>query len=180
MAGQYLGLIQPSYGRWIWPFKHMEEGDWFTVRHEDRDPESLRNMAMVRGSQLNKSFSVKREHEPGITSVTCVSEDAWRSRAQDNRAKAKPLDFQAMREIGMRCYRTQVDGFKWTGLDVGQSERCDAQMIEKPTNHTIIVTIPDQWTFAVEFDQKGFTLTRVEQGETAESYARAKLEAIMG
>lgn len=74
-GGRYLGEIAPQYGgRWSWPFRHMKPGDWFQVDHNDREPEDVRNMAMVRGSQLGKGFSVAKQdpERPGFTRVTCV------------------------------------------------------------------------------------------------------------
>ena len=72
--GRYFGELQPIHGQWIWPMKHMEEGDWFRVDHMLRDPEKLRRYVYVRGAQLGKSFSFKRDDPdaPGFSRVTCT------------------------------------------------------------------------------------------------------------
>jgi len=170
-----LGQVRPIYGRWVWPFKHMEEGDFFTVRHEDRAPEEVRNMAHVRGAQMGKTFSVNRAYSEGVTSVTCTSTTPF-----DRKPKPRAsVDYEAMRETLQTCYGRAADDFRWTALDVGQAERCAAPQIEKPGQNTHILKIGQKWTFAVEFDPNGFTMTRVEQGTTLESFTKRKLEAIM-
>lgn len=66
------GEIRPVYGRWVWPFRHMKPGDWFTVAHVDRDPEAVRKMVSVRSAQLWKRFSVTKDWQPGVLRVDCI------------------------------------------------------------------------------------------------------------
>lgn len=66
--------IEPVHGRWVWPFAQMQAGDWFLVAHADRDPDALRNLVSVRGSQLAKRFSFTKHHREGIAKVECLGE----------------------------------------------------------------------------------------------------------
>jgi hypothetical protein len=68
------GQIKADRGRWVWPFAQMQPDDWFTVAHEDRDPERVRNMAMVRASQLKIRVKVEKHFQPGLLKVTRVDQ----------------------------------------------------------------------------------------------------------
>jgi hypothetical protein len=71
MAGQYHGEVGPIYGRWQWPLKIMQMGDWFHVDHLLRNPEEVRHYVSVRAAQLGKRFSVMANDpdKPGYAKV---------------------------------------------------------------------------------------------------------------
>jgi hypothetical protein len=75
--GEYLGEVQPIYGRWHWPLKAMKEGDWFHVDHTLRSPEEVRHYVGVRAAQLGMRFSVASidPERPGYCKVTRPSHD---------------------------------------------------------------------------------------------------------
>lgn len=67
---KFRGLKEPVYGKWSWRFlRDMEVGDWFTVKHSDRNPAALAQMIYVRGSELERRFNVDKRYAPGLTKV---------------------------------------------------------------------------------------------------------------
>jgi len=71
---RFIGEVKPIYGRWTFPYKVMEVGDYFIVNKTLRDPETLRAHAGIRAAQLGIWLSVTKhppEH-PGYTRVMRV------------------------------------------------------------------------------------------------------------
>lgn len=142
---EFLGVIQPVDGRWQWPFRQMKEGDWFLVNWEQRDPESVRNLAAVKGSQLGKGMKVeKRPHDhPGYTKVTCVEQGSLRKRE----VPVGKVDYEFVLNVLDRCYEVHADELAWTALNPGQCQELSAQQIEAPANDEYVVAILNGWNF---------------------------------
>lgn len=170
---RFLGEVKPVYGRWVWPFKHMEDGDWFLVSWEHRDPEALRNLVSVRAAQLGMKFAVEKrpiEH-PGFTKVTRGGEIGLRPREQ--------VDFETMAGIIQRYYATDPSTLKWTILEEGEVEERMAQREGEPSQLVFITVIPDRWKFAVELLPDRIRMERIEMHDTLERWRKRQMASVM-
>lgn len=78
-----LGRASMIHGRWIWPWKHLEVGQWFFVRHDDLAPEELEYKAQAQSHRLNRVFEVTRLDELSIVRrVPGTYADVMRNRGQ--------------------------------------------------------------------------------------------------
>lgn len=170
---RYLGEIRPIGSRWVWPFRDMQEGDWFLVSWELRDPESVRNMASVRGSQLGKRFMVEKrppEHL-GFTKVTCGSTQPLR--------RMEDVNFETIGRVLRRCYEVEHGDLLWTMLEEGQVQEVEAEQIEEPLQPVYMVSIPDKWRFVVELLPDRVRIRRVATRETLAGWYRRQLAAML-
>jgi hypothetical protein len=130
------GVVRPVYGRWVWPFRRMEEGDWFHVDHADRDPEQVRNMAMVRAHQLGMKFSVNRndEDKPGFCKVTRV---ALEHEEPDNRQPV--MEYGSAKERFMDWYAVDLDvQMPMAQVSTFEAAEIKAEQIEKPHRQRVV------------------------------------------
>lgn len=106
--GRFIGIIEPVLGEWNWKFHLMEVGDWFLVAHDKRDPEKVRGLASVRGSQLKKGFQVTKHDKdhPGYTKVTCAPYLAGRAKTA---TPLKVLSYGDAREVVMNRFGLYLD-----------------------------------------------------------------------
>lgn len=131
------GIVRPLYGRWVWPYKMMEEGDWFLVAREDRSPEYVRHFTSVRAAQLGKRFKVEKhpQDHPGFTKVECMPDDY--EVADHNRPA---LEYGSGRERLRDIY-----GFEMDTLDFGQIERGGVVRYQLPALDPDEITSNNRW-----------------------------------
>lgn len=167
------GEIVPVNGRWVWPFAMMEEGDWFEVSKIRRDPEKLRHMTHVRGSQLGVQFKFEKQSpaNPLNVRVTRTGFDL----AEDEASLA--LRYDVMRDLIAQAYGLNSDDLPWTMLDYGQSHERRAERHEDVPRELFYVRIGDKWHFAVELLKDRIVHTRLKDGETMKSW-QAKRQSL--
>lgn len=176
---KFIGEVAPVYGRWHWPLKQMEEGDWFLVNHADRAPDEVRHYVSVRAAQLGMRFSVKG-HDPENPHFARVTKMTWKEQAV-SAPLVREMDFDRIMAVLNRSYPS-VNANPlpiWTAEE-GDKVRIDALRASPTPQSAYIVMIPDQWKTAVECDALGFTVARVALQTTLESFTEGKLADIMG
>lgn len=164
---KYFGEIEPIYGKWVWPFKAMEGGDWFTVDQMLKDKGSLANYAYVQGHRMGKRFSVTEEL--GRTKVMCLGEPE-----QKNNKHRTEIDFQTVMGLIERCYgksgeRAANQLMGWT-MDEGFVQTLPGlTMIEVPPVKQVMVTTINT-TALCEFFNNGLRITVVKPGMTLQEW----------
>lgn len=174
---RFLGNIEPKYGRWAWPFRAMEPGDWFTVKHADRDPGLVAQMAYVRATQMGKRFSVDKDFQPGLLKVECVPPTSL-----DKHAPEAIIDVM---NWGMyeKLVRTHTDiepnGTHGDYQNVGSSTRWPCQYV-KPLGKqkTFVYSVDDRYV-RVDFEPAEMVLTRLANPTTASELIEAEVEELM-
>src|SRR6476469_10931541 len=70
--GECIGEAVQVYGRWIWPIKMLQPGDYFQVDHALKPPQEVGHYVNVRSSQLGipLSFQMHDPDRPGFCRVT--------------------------------------------------------------------------------------------------------------
>lgn len=170
--GEFIGKIEPLYGRWHWPLRAMKPGDWFLVDKTLRKPEDVRNMMSVRAAQLGIRLSVTKhpEDHPGYTKVEMVDLD-------------KPIE----KPDGMKLDDYEVAAAKleeWYGFDInampygnvyGRGEaRINAPQIAEPPVRRIIFNGGERDKLVgLVFDVQGFTAYALPKAATLDSWKLA-------
>lgn len=143
----FLGIIEPDRaGRWHWPFRTMQEGDWFLVDWEQRDPESVRNLAAVKGSQLGKGMKIEKrpaEH-PGFTRVTCFEQGTLAKSAPPPDGK---VNYELAGVMLDRSYGFDVNKLAWTAMEEGQMQEVAAVRENEVEREMVEVDLPPRWRF---------------------------------
>ena len=177
VSTHYWGVIKPNeHGEWRWPFRRMKVGDFFYVRHADRDPERLRTMCSVRAAQLGIRLKVEKNLPApyaGSTKVTRVSD----VREPNLRTV---MDYGAARQLLDEHYGIDADALSgaWSMLDIGQFERVTELRTVRDHRRCILVEFEDR-SFAVELLDDGIVIERISQGETLEGWKARKLAAML-
>lgn len=161
------GEIVPVNGRWVWPFAMMEEGDWFECSKLRRDPEKLRHMTHVRGSQLGVQFKFEKTSPANPVNVRVTRVGFGE---QDDGAVELAIRYDVMRDLIAQVYGFNADDLPWTILRRGESHEKLAQRHEDVPRELFYVQVPDQWRFAVELLPDRVRHTRLEDGETMKSW----------
>lgn len=148
----FLGVIAPDErGRWHWPFRAMMEGDWFLVDWEQRDPESVRNLAAVKGSQLGKSMRIEKRpaDHPGFTKVMCVEPGAPRHNSVEG--KGKRVNYELAGVMLDRYYGLDANRLAWTAMEEGQVQDMLAARSGEAERDVVEVALPPAWLFELSF-----------------------------
>lgn len=170
------GIIGPSgAGRWVWPFREMDVGDFFHVDPQDRPIQKVRTTAYCRGYQLGFKFSTTKG-ENGLSRVERVDpEIAMRERA------ALVLEYDTVRNRLMTLYgldREGVDGLHWSFLDIGGSQFQECKLQGEAKQRELVVDVA-RCRIHVELRDDGFTLTRLEDDMTLQDVLRAREEKLL-
>lgn len=176
-SDRFIGEIEPSPidNRWHWPFATMQPGDWFLVRKSLRDPEKLRRQVSVRQAQLGKFFSFEKhppEH-PGCMKVRC------RSGYIEPRVRCE-FDYDGLRHLLREQYGVDADALPWSRpTNVGDSEIWGGVKRKvKDSRYAVFVRVAGK-PFIVQLWDNLVSFTRVEEGETIESWKRKQLAAML-
>jgi hypothetical protein len=174
--GRYLGVVAPLYGRWTWPFRSMEIGDYFLVKHEDRNPEDVRNIASVRASQLGIRISVEKcpQAHPYMTKVRRVAPDEVKAKLPGE------LDYSQIRGLLMRQYDLDADQVPWHALDkVGERIEHPVKRVEESDGRSAVIASVGGDAFAVQLLDDRLLLEKVRAGTILENWQRAQASAML-
>lgn len=160
-----LGIIRKIRGRFTWPFKHMEEGDFFTVLWEDAHTESVRNSTWQLSRDRGLFLSVCKS--PEGTKVTALPREVGETRSRP-------------RTIDWRIVKAELEGagidevaFPWQRMTVGE-----ALSIERKGEASLpIVTQIEERSFLIETKADRLMITRLSDGMHLHSWAAARVEA---
>lgn len=171
--GKFLGELKPVYNRWVWPFVHMEDGDWFIVSWEHRPPEDVRHLASVRAAQLGKRISVEKRPKdyPGFTKVTCGGRQALPERDE--------TDPETINGIIRRLYAVDYNRIKWTMMDRGEVEEHFAEREGQPVQQVHCVWIPHLWRFIVELLPDRLKIERIDENDTLARWRKRKMAELL-
>lgn len=169
-GGDYLGVLQAPFdgGRWAWPFKRMQPGQFFHVDHNDRHPEEVRQLAHVRAGTLGYSVSVRADdpEKPGFTRVEYVDktrgeEDRDKSYAATNSLLSTHYDFTF---DDLNLWHLQDRPFEPQVLvedHLGRAVHCE----QKPRFDKIVLKM-DYASFGIEFFEDRLVVTGLPKGMT--------------
>lgn len=165
-----LGFLKPptiagrAATRWVWPFRQMDVGDFFRVAAEDKSIHDVRNIASVRAYQLGIRLSVKTD-ERGDAVVTRVpSKDV------------QPIQVLAYDTACKRVteFYGNLDTFStvpWEGMAVGQKYFAATPQRTQPPYPYMLIRLHHDLTYHLELGARGFGVTRLADGTTAEGFA---------
>lgn len=173
---RFLGVIEPEprSGRWIWPFTTMEVGDYFLVRHSQREPEGLRRMVYVRGTNLMKRFGFMKNDpdNPGMMRV-------WRKPNWEMPKLREDFDYQGLRALLREQYALDADALPWGAcLKPGDSLSMPAKRRAKDQRIAVRVTVAGA-PYIVELHDGFVAIERIEEGRTLDDWRNAQIEAVM-
>lgn len=106
----YLGVLEPPLdgGRWAWPFKQMEPGQYFRVNHEDRPPEDVRQLAHVRAGLMGYSISVAANDPEAIGYCRVTYVDKTKAKTEDRHVTWAGFDKLLQRHYGITYMNVSV------------------------------------------------------------------------
>jgi len=162
--GKYLGEIAPIYGRWHWPLKAMEPGDWFHVDHAVRPPGEVGHYVNVRATQLGMtlSFMANDPEKAGFAKVTRPD-----FANQDERPEGAVLEYGVAKSKMLDWYGYDIDQLPVGAIAYGsQQERIDMETIEPPRVRRIIVRSAEQFDYGLRLDGEGFDFIPLPKGAT--------------
>lgn len=174
MAGVFHGEVKPIYGRWHWPLRVMQPGDWFIVDQALRNSEELRHVMGVRAAQLGIPLSITKEDPdyPGFTKVT---------RPEISESKRDGLVMQ-YGDAGAKLqawYGFNIDALPFGELYHRQKARVNAVQVKEPSVSRMIVETWDS-RLGLTFDERGFDVVQLAKHATLESWKRgASLDEVM-
>lgn len=168
---KYLGILEPPAdgGRWAWPFRTMEPGQYFHVRHDDKHPEKVRQFAHVRGGVQGFSVSV-RANDPDMPGH-CRVEYVDRTSAMFLR----DLPYKPVADLIMRCYGVEVDDLRYTELQdhPGKSIFNPVKRLEKSRFDAFVFQNYTPTDFYVEMLEDGVRFTAIPKGTTVDAWERS-------
>lgn len=159
---KYLGILEPpEKAQWAWPFGRMEPGQYFHVRHSDRHPERVRQLAMVRAAQLAIKISVKADDPdlPGYCRVEYV--DITKTEGQQD------VSFKAMDQLLHRCYGIGFSDLRVEYLQdrMFQPASIPAERFEKPRFDAYVMQ-EHVMAYALELKEHEIVVTGLPKGTT--------------
>lgn len=167
MEYDYLGVVEPdSEGRWVWPLARMHPGQFFHVNKADRATGSVRNYVGVVADKYDKAFSVRANDpgKPGYTLVMC--------REPDNKARRPgKVQYGTAKALVKARYGYDLDDHSW-GAEWG-AMACDASTdrYQPPLTFEVAGEL-----YGIEFSPLGFSIEKLAEGETLQSWQRRKEE----
>jgi len=180
MQEQFMGELKPFYGKWNWPLKDMQPGEFFTVDHSRRDPEAVRSYVSMQGARLGKYFSINAHdpERPGFCRVTCTQPPSLREEPQ-----AIVLDYEKARIKVNEWYGLNLDSaVPWHLLPKEHREQAfiEAKQLKAPPVRRMIVTteVPDGW-FGLVFKADGFEFHPLDPNTSLEAWQEMQLPAMM-
>lgn len=175
-TSNFLGIIEPHplTGKWHWPFVRMNIGDWFLVRLSQREPEGLRNMVMVRGSQLMKKFGFTK-HDPEHPGMMKV----WRKPNWEPPQIRTNFDYQGARALLDEQYGINADDILWhLCIKPGDGFNIPAKRKVKDGRTAVRVMVGDV-PYIVEMMDGGLAIVRIKPGTTLDDWLQEQLDVIM-
>jgi hypothetical protein len=175
-AERFIGAIEPIHGQWVWPFGKMEEGDWFIVSHELRDPEKLRPYAYLRGRQLGKTFNVTA-HDPefdGYCRITCVPFGMSKQQVD------QVMTYGTAREHILAGYGLNLDAVPIWAFDEGIDKPVRVSFEHKADDaRTRLVFKTRLCTAGMTVEGKSLVFQKLPHGTTLQSWRNAKIDEVM-
>ncbi len=159
-----------KFGQMVWPFRHMEDGDFFKVEPWERSLPLVRAMAYNRGNQLGRPREyVTARDEHGNAVVTRKADRGKLPR------RPKVLDYEVARQAVAAYPGSWLDNLPVHYLEQGQTYRHNAARTQPLGEFPwFVVQLPDRRIGIVQ-DAEGFTVERVADDETFETYAARKM-----
>jgi hypothetical protein len=142
LTGEFLGELEPVYGRWVWPFRRMKVGDWFKVRFDVRLPGDVRQLAGVRAAQLGIKIGVTTElpEHPDFTVVVRRPDD-WENPGR----YSKELDYQALGTFLRSVYEVEPDSIPWHAfVREGETRGFTVQKVRGDPRKEVIARVGNQ------------------------------------
>lgn len=171
--GEFIGEVQPVYGRWTWPLRVMQPGDWFIVSKALRKPEEVRNLMSVRASQMGVRVSVTKHPKeyPGYTKVEMV--DLTKSAEKPD---GQLVDYATAGQFLELWYRFNIDEIPFWDIYSKGKERVYAPQVidEVPVKRIIFDAHERGKLVGLVFDAQGFDCYALGKYTTIESW---KLES---
>lgn len=134
--GEFIGKIEPKYGRWQWPLRVMKPGDYFVVDKTLRSTEEVRHLMSVRAAQLGVRFSVSAHPPefPGYTKVEMIPNEAQEFKKPDGQI----VDYGTARTKLLEWYGYQLDQMPFGPLAMRGEAEVAVEQIEEPPVRRII------------------------------------------
>lgn len=165
-----LGLVQPNdWGVWSWPYRQMEDGDWFRVDPAMRSLADVRTMTYARSTQLNRArqYTVSRDAD----GYTVVRRNVARGGLP---RRPELLPYGDARAVLTR-YGVNLDELPIHYLKPGQSYRFDGPRSAPVPDHPWFVAQLPDCRIAVTQDDHGFTIERAGDRDTFQSLSERKM-----
>lgn len=171
-----LGVIEPHTltGKWHWPFRQMEPGDFFKVKHSQRNAEDLRTMVSVRAAQLGKRFSFEKHDpiSPTLMRVTCRDRNA-----AGKAALRDHLDWPGVVGLLQEQYGLDAQDVPWEMIErpmiVGRAARRDAD------HRWAVVAEFNGHRYVLELGAEELIADHLGDHQSFEDWKSAKLVAMM-
>lgn len=173
--GKFWDEIKPIYGRWVWPFAQMAEGDWFIVDQLLKPKGPLANLAHVRGYKLNKRFSVVEADKPGFTMVECKGETKSADHVYDLTSYGQMLKFIS------RFYGIDGTQLQWTGQPIGWKDEIMALRLDEPkqVEHVVQITAARVFTSGLKLEPDRIVFEVLPDGMTRSTWlAQSKIDLL--
>lgn len=172
--GEFIGEVAPIWGRWHWPIKLLQPGDYFRVDHALKPPAEVGHYVNVRSTQLGipLSFQTNDPDCPGFCRVT------RRDYANVPEIDGSVMDYDKVHDKLSSWYGVALnDVLPWGAFAQKQVAFIAAEQIEKPPIKRMIVKtkLHDGW-FGLVFKQDGMEFHPLPPGSSLKSW---KLEEIV-
>lgn len=155
----YLGvLVPPAQGNWAWPFAFMTPGQYFHVSHDDRSPERVRQLVMVRGKQESKGFSVSANDPEKLGYCRIEYLEAPRSTAQ---LSGPDVDYVGLNRLLTEHYGLSEPDIGVAGMSSATLEY-EVDQISAPKHEHVVIHM-DHNTLGAEFLTDRIIFTRLPQ-----------------
>lgn len=174
----FIGEVKPVYGRWHWPFRSMEPGDWFVVDHALKLPSDVGHYVNVRSTQLGIPLRFMQDDpdRPGYCRVTRPDTQA------QPEAKVIEASWELAKNKLREWYGVHIDELPYGMAYLHETSRVDRPQVVKPSVEAMIFDAREyEWIIGITFDAEGFTLHRLPRGTGASGWkpGELKLDEVM-
>lgn len=133
------GIVEPLYGEWHWPYRKMEEGDFFHVRYQDRSPNIVAQEAYVRASKYGMKFSAIQNDALKMIRVERVPFKT------EGMGFPKVLDYRQLDALIDEQYEIPAYKVPWAmAIYVGETLEHKAKRVNPDARSEIVANVSDQ------------------------------------
>ncbi len=182
MVELFMGEVKPFYGKWNWPIRDMEPGQYFVVDRDRRSAEAVRSYVSMAGVRVGKYFSINANDpdRPGFCRVTCTKPPTERG-LDDAKRDLLVLDYGKANEKMLKWYGVELgQDLPWNNFTTGERGFIEAKQLQSPPYKRMFVMTDVEGNFGLVLKPDGVEFYPFPKGATPRQWVYAPtLEEVM-